>query len=441
MVEQSKASRTQKYLALWAPYMKPMSLRMFFLGFSSGLPPLLILGTLSFWLRESGIELQTIGFFSWVGLIYAGKWIWAPAVDNCTIPFWGSRLGRRRSWLLLSQIGLAGSLFLMSVLDPSSQLWLVLGVAMTVAFFSATQDIALDAYRIEAGSTNLQGIFAAMYQAGYRLAMIWAGAGALTLASFGESYLKGQTGWHFAYVCMSFSMAVGVLVTLFSPEPDRQTEVVSAKVPFIIRFRNGFLNPIRDFFKRFQKIAIPILLLVALYRISDVVMGVMANPFYYDLGFTKNEVAFISKVFGVLMTLIGAFIGGAITLRVGVYKALLLGAILSSVTNILFSILSTLGHNVSFLMFTISADNLAAGIASSAFVAFLSSLTSKSFSATQYALLSSLMVLLPKTIAGFSGLAVAHYGYQMFFWGTAILGLPVIALVMGLYAMNRPHPE
>lgn len=426
------------YLKDWAVYLKPETLRMFFLGFSAGLPPLLILGTLSFWLREASIDLKTIGFFSWIGLVYAFKWVWAPLVDHITLPLVGKLLGHRRGWLLFSQIGVALSLLGMGLSDPQLHLSSTILFALLTSFFSATQDISLDAYRIESSCAQVQGALSAMYQAGYRLAMIWAGAGALALAAFAApdaSAPYSYEAWRFAYLVMAASVLIGWLTVFFSPEPIKRQRQWSEELGVFGRLRQGFYAPISDFFKRYQHIALLILLLISCYRISDVMMGVMANPFYHDVGFSKEEVAWVSKVFGVVMTLLGAFIGGVITMRLGVLKTLFLGAVLSSATNVLFSILAHIGHSIAFLMVTVSADNLAAGIASAAFVAYLSSLTNLSFSATQYALFSSLMVLLPKGLAGFSGVLVEATDYSTFFICTALIGVPVMLLIV--YLMRK----
>lgn len=411
---------------LIAPYKNPAALRMFFLGFSSGLPLLLVLGTLSFRLRECGIDLKTIGFMSWVGLCWGMKWLWAPLVDRLPLPWLTARLGRRRSWLLFAQAGLVAGLTLIAFSNPTENLTQTAVFALITAFFGATQDIALDAYRIESGSEDEQAAFAAMYQTGYRLAMIWSGAGALALAAAFDAGAEG--GWRAAYLVMAASLLPGVVTVLTSPEPAAQMTVKRAKNAAAWFYEAACL-PFLDFFKRFGGWAVVVLLLIATYRISDVVMGVMANPFYSDMGFTKEEVAAVSKVFGVIMTLAGAFVGGVVALRIGVMKTLFLGGVLSAATNLLFSILATRGHDLTFLIFTVSADNLAGGLASAAFVAYLSGLTNTAYSATQYALFSSVMLLLPKFLAGFSGVAVEAIGYSGFFTATACLGLPVLVLV------------
>jgi len=403
---------------------------MFFLGFSAGLPLLLVLGTLGFWLREAGIDRSTIGYLSWVALFYAGKWLWAPLVDRLPILFLTKRLGRRRSWLLVAQAIIIFGLIGMATTDPKQNLEPIVWFALLVAFGSATQDIALDAFRIESAKAQYQAALAASYQTGYRLAMIWAGAGALWLAARAETttgiYLA--EAWQFAYLCMALSISVGVVTTLLSPEPQA---VLLPKARSAGQWlQQTLIEPFADFISRYRWQAFLILGLIAIYRISDVVMGIMANPFYVDMGYTKDEVAAVTKVFGVIMTLVGAFLGGLLTMRFGVMRVLLLGGILSAASNLLFAWLSTRGHDLNGLVWVISADNLSSGIASAAFIAYLSSLTNVQYSATQYALFSSMMLLLPKWLAGFSGVYVDTFGYEHFFIATALIGIPVLILIM-----------
>ena len=411
-------------------YLQPASLRMLMLGFAAGLPLLLVLGTLSFRLREAGIDRSTIGYLSWVGLAYAFKWTWAPLVDRLPIPFLTRRLGRRRSWLLLAQSVVMAGLAGMALCDPSQTLGPVVWCALLVAVGSATQDIALDAFRIESAQLDQQAALAASYQTGYRLAMIWAGAGVLWVAAWvqGDASTGYQhAAWQAAYLVMAASMVVGVITVLQSSEP------VPAAIPAARNVREwlqgALLEPFADFVRRYRWQAVLILSLISVYRISDVVMGIMANPFYVDMGYTKAEVATVTKVYGVLMTLLGAFVGGVMALRWGVMWILMLGAILSALSNLLFAWLSGVGHDVQALIAVVSADNLGSGMASAAFIAYLSSLTNIRYSATQYALLSSMMLLLPKFIAGFSGDFVNAHGYATFFNATALLGLPVLVLV------------
>jgi PAT family beta-lactamase induction signal transducer AmpG len=417
----------------WRVYLEPASLRMLALGFSAGLPLLLVFGTLSFWLREAGIDRTTIGYLSWVGLAYGFKWVWAPLVDRLPIPLLTRALGRRRSWLLLSQCTIVAALIGMALTDPKIALMPIVWCALAVAFASATQDISLDAYRIESADVDRQAALAATYQTGYRLAMIWAGAGALWLAARAEVLpVSGATAyqhgaWQTAYLVMAASMVVGIVTVLFSPEPARRELPPARNAAEWLR--GALVEPFADFLRRYRWQAALILALIAIYRISDVVMGIMANPFYVDMGFTKDEVAAVTKIYGVIMTLVGAFIGGVLSMRFGVMRILMLGAILSAASNLLFAWLAGHGHDVTALIFVVSADNLSSGIASAAFVAYLSSLTNVNYSATQYALFSSMMLLLPKTIAGFSGQYVDSFGYGSFFTGTALLGVPVLLLV------------
>jgi len=311
--------------------------------------------------------------------------------------------------------------------------------AIAVAFCSATQDIALDAFRIESANAERQGALAAAYQTGYRLAMIWAGAGVLWIAA-GAEVAGGQAyqpaAWRTAYLVMAASMLVGVATVLLSSEPPRPPARPARSTPEWLR--NVLVEPFAEFIRRYRWQAALILALIATYRISDVVMGIMANPFYVDMGYTKGEVATVTKVFGVIMTLVGTFIGGVLSMRLGVMRVLMLGAALSSASNLLFAWLGGQGHNVQALVWVVSADNLAGGIASAAFIAYLSSLTNVQYSATQYALFSSMMVLLPKWLAGFSGRFVEATSYPQFFTMTAFLGLPVLLLVALASRVKQP---
>lgn len=453
-VPTSSAPARRRRLRAWLDalrvYAEPPVARMLLLGFSAGLPLLLVFGTLSFWLREAGVDRTTIGFLSWVALAYAFKWAWAPLVDRLPLPWLTRRLGRRRSWLLAAQCAVAAGLVGMALADPQAQLGTLAAFALLTAFASATQDIALDAYRIESAPVDRQAALAAAYQTGYRVAMIWAGAGVLWIAArFDPSEATYEHApWTIAYLAMAASMAVGMVTVLLAPEPQpraplaptAQESAFAARLArigrlpvrlarLIVWLHGAAVSPFVDFVARYRWHALLLLALIATYRVSDIVMGVMANPFYRDMGFSKDEVAAVSKFYGVAMTLLGAFVGGVLALRIGVLRTLAAGAALSAATNLLFAWLATRGHDLGFLVFAVSADNLSAGIASSAFVAYLSGLTNVAYSATQYALFSSVMLLLPKFLAGFSGWAVDRFGYEAFFVGTALLGVPVLALV------------
>ena len=430
MSSHSAPAARRSWRQAWLVYLEPASLRMLALGFSAGLPLLLVLGTLSFRLREAGVDRTTIGYLSWVGLAYAFKWVWSPLVDRLPLPLLTRRLGRRRGWLLLAQGLVMAGLVGMALTDPSAELAPLVWCALLVAFGSATQDIALDAFRIESADAERQAALAATYQTGYGVAMIWAGAGVLWIAARAE--IPGLVGyqvgaWAAAYLVMAASMLVGTVTVLLSPEPaPRPLPPAKGLGDWL---RGAVVEPFADFIKRYRWQAALILALIAVYRISDVVMGIMANPFYVDMGYSKDEVAAVTKVFGVVMTLAGAFVGGVLSMRLGVMRVLMLGAVLSALSNLLFAWLGQRGHDLTGLVLVVSADNLAGGIASAAFIAYLSGLTNVQYSATQYALFSSMMLLLPKWLAGFSGQFVDAHGYSAFFTGTALLGLPVLLLV------------
>ncbi|MFO1228756.1 MAG: MFS transporter [Alicycliphilus sp.] len=430
MSSHSAPAARRSWRQAWLVYLEPASLRMLALGFSAGLPLLLVLGTLSFRLREAGVDRTTIGYLSWVGLAYAFKWVWSPLVDRLPLPLLTRRLGRRRGWLLLAQGLVMAGLVGMALTDPRAELAPLVWCALLVAFGSATQDIALDAFRIESADAERQAALAATYQTGYRLAMIWAGAGVLWIAARAE--IPGLVGyqagaWAAAYLVMAASMLVGTVTVLLSPEPaPRPLPPAKGLGDWL---HGAVVAPFADFIGRYRWQAALILALIAVYRISDVVMGIMANPFYVDMGYSKDEVAAVTKVFGVVMTLAGAFVGGVLSMRLGVMRVLMLGAVLSALSNLLFAWLGQRGHDVTGLVLVVSADNLAGGIASAAFIAYLSGLTNVQYSATQYALFSSMMLLLPKWLAGFSGQFVDAHGYSAFFTGTALLGLPVLLLV------------
>ena len=423
---------------LFTIYTQTNVLRMLFLGFSAGLPLLLVFGTLSFWLREAGLELSAIGFFSWIGLVYAFKWAWSPLVDQLPIPLLNKKLGKRRSWLLLSQITVAVGLIGIATTDPARGISGLIGFALLTAFASATQDIALDAYRIESGLIEDQGAMAATYQMGYRLAMITSSAGALFLASWLDQTdnIYEPKPWMYTYIWMAALMVVGMVTTILSPEPspnnihpNPERDARSQSERIVSWFRNAVVMPFVDFIRRYRLQAIILLAMISLYRISEIVMGVMSNPFYIDMGFSKQEIATVSKIFGVIMTILGALVGGSLIKYFGVFKILFIGAALSSLTNLLFAWLSLNEPSIGALTLTVSADNFSAGVASAAFIAYLSSLTNIQYSATQYALFSSLMFLLPKSIAGWSGVFVETWGYAYFFLTTALIGIPSLMLV------------
>ncbi|WP_166837232.1 AmpG family muropeptide MFS transporter [Rheinheimera pleomorphica] len=417
-------------------YCQRRVLAIFIFGFSSGLPLMLVFGVLSFWLREAGVSRADIGYFSWVALAYAIKWLWSPLADHLQIPYLHRKLGRRRSWLLLSQLAIVAAVLCMAATDPQQNLALMAAFAVLLAFASATQDINVDAFRIESAPEQLQAALAAAYLTGYRLAMILASAGTLWLAAlFSANDSYDLAGWQLAYLAMALCMLPGIVTTLASKEPVSQLQQHTSAGGTAWQRCLGWLQqavvaPFIDFFSRYKWHALVILALIACYRLTDIVMGVMANAFYVDMGFSKEEVASISKIYGVLMTLLGAALGGVLINRFGTAKILFLGALLSAATNLLFAALSQIGYDLAWLTLIISADNLSAGIATSAFIAYLSSLVNLAFTATQYAMFSSLMLLLPKFVGGFSGSWVEQLGYSPFFIMTALMGIPALLLIV-----------
>ncbi|MEJ2142827.1 MAG: AmpG family muropeptide MFS transporter [Gammaproteobacteria bacterium] len=424
-------------------YSKPRVIGMLFLGFAAGLPFLLVFSTLSAWLTEAGTSRATIGFFSWVGITYSIKFFWAPVVDRLPLPFLTKLMGKRRSWMIVAMLGVATGLCGMALTDPSAHIMSMAIFAVLVAFASATQDIVIDAYRIEAVIPEYQAAMAATYILGYRLALLVTGAGALAMAD--------QTSWMNTYFTMALLTLVGIITVLIIREPEssinkdtimREQRVIdfmerSAHLPEKLRtamawFIGAVICPFTDFFQRNGSFAIVMLLFISLFRISDITMGVMANPFYLDLGFSKTEIAWVAKGFGFVMMLIGAATGGVMVTRFGIMRPLLLGAILVAATNLLFAFLAKIGADLSFLIVVISADNFSGGLATAVFIAYLSSLTNTAYTATQYALFSSLMTLVPKFLGGFSGIIVEQQGYFFFFVYAAVVGIPAIALVMYL---------
>jgi PAT family beta-lactamase induction signal transducer AmpG len=481
------------------------------LGFSAGIPILLIFSTLSLWLSEAGVSKSAVTYFSWAALGYSFKFIWAPIVDKLPLPFLSKALGRRRGWLLLAQCAVIGSILWMSSVDPITGLSAMAFGAVALGFSSATQDVVIDAYRIECAEPKVQALLASSYIAGYRIGMVVAGAGGLYLAYlFGsrpDTYI--YAAWQKTYIIMALVMGVGILTTLIIPEPETAGKsaypystssymrffglfvlsvcaliityyyfpnitiaannyqglikffigvcqlTLSLMVAVLIGFLGAkygladremvlenYYQPVMEFFHRYGRLAVWILLLIGFYRISDIVLGAISNVFYQDLGYNKLQIANVTKVFGVIMTILGSFIGAFLVLRWGVFKVLLLGAVLSALTNIAFIWLSLAAAvaepSIQNLTFVIAIDNLSAGLAVAVFVAWLSSLTSISFTATQYAIFSSLMTLFPKLLGGYSGTMVESLGYSWFFIITALLGIPVVVLILYL---NKRIPQ
>ncbi len=500
-------------------FLHPRVVTMLFFGFSAGVPILLIFSSLSLWMREAGVERSAVTFFSWAALGYSFKFVWAPLVDQMPVPFLTKIFGRRRGWILTAQAGIITAILWMAMTDPASghsQLTVMAMAAVLLGFSSATQDIVIDAYRIESAGADLQAMMASAYIAGYRIGMLVAGAGALFIADLlGSSKGAYSYGaWQTTYWIMAGVMSVGIVTALMIKEPEIERApslnygtwayvrsfmlFLFAAAGFIIWFyltgdlatgvkttlgqwvanrnlagfvvealrltggigiaviiarvltgigfvdrnmvHSSYVEPVSDFFNRYGgSLAWLLLALIGLYRISDIVLGVISNVFYQDLGFSKTDIAGVVKTFGLLMTIAGGFLGGILSMKYGVIRILFAGALLSSLTNVLFVVMAKIGPSLPMLYLVISADNLAGGLASAAFVAFLSSLTSIRFTAIQYAVFSSLMTLIPKVFSGYSGSIVDTLGYPAFFMITAVMGLPVLVLVW--YSGKYLKPE
>ncbi len=498
----------ESWQSAFATYTHPRVLTLLFLGFSAGLPYLLIFGTLSLWLVKAQVDIETVTYFSWAALGYSFKFVWAPLIDRLPLPILDTLLGRRRSWLLVAQGLIVMAICWMAMTEPKLALAQMAYAAVLLGFAAASQDIVIDALRIESAPKAYQAAMSAMYTAGYRTGMLVAGAGAFYLvAYFGIEHRYVYEAWRYTYLIMAGLMIVGIATTLVIKEPARNQErdshihstmdyvrflglFIITTGTFILAFvflnpveliyallhkqigmdalltrfvgqtcrlliaialalgaayllvtlhvvnrmmvRETYIEPFVDFTRRYQHTFIIVLLLIGFYRIADIVLGVVAITFYEYLGFTEIEIATISKTFGLFMIVAGGFIGGLLTARYGVLRILLLGSILAAATNILFMLQASIGHSNWMLTIIIAADNLSAGLAGTAFIAYLSSLTNISFTAVQYAIFSSIMTLLPKLIGGYSGSMVKNIGYSNFFLVTACMGIPVILLILYL---------
>jgi PAT family beta-lactamase induction signal transducer AmpG len=411
----------------WRFYLQEKVLVLFFLGFSAGLPFPLVYATLTAWLEEAGLERSTISTFAWLGFAYSFKFAWSPLVDSLKLPLLTRWLGQRRSWLILAQVSVGVGLLAMSSTDPALATPLFVVFSILVAFSSATQDVALDAYRIEIAGSDLQPVLAASYQYGYRMAVLFGTAGALYIAEFGS--------WLLAYKVMALAMGVGVIATLWASEPDVERKPRYVVAESLLRkislwFVSSIAGPFRDFFKRFGPAGWILLAFIALYAISDRVLGILANPFYLDIGFTKAQMATIAKVYGTIPSFVGIAAGAWMAVRIGISRCLFIATFLIASTNLFFAVLSMIGPEPWMLAVTITADNFAQSVAGTILIAYLASLTSASFTATQYALFSSLMSFFGKLIAGYSGNVQEAIGWTGFFLYAAATGIPAIILAL-----------
>jgi PAT family beta-lactamase induction signal transducer AmpG len=411
---------------------------MLLLGFSSGLPFLLSVGTLGVWMTQAGVDIKTVGLMSLANVAYSFKFLWAPMIDNVPVPGLSSLLGRRRAWMLVSQAAVIGALIALSQSNPPDHLDSIALAAVILAFGSATQDIAVDAWRIEVASPEEQPLMAAITTLGYRLGLLAAGAGAL--------FLSTRPTWESAYLIMAAAMSIGVIGAIFAnrtAEPEgpvageqtigEATRGLGRGPARVLQFLyRAIVAPFIDFFARHGvMVALLILLLISLYSISDRVMGILASPFYIRQGFTTDEIAIVSKTYGVWIGIAGALLGGLAAIRLGPKMTLILGVLLGSASNLAFAWLSTRGHDLNAFVIAITFENALGGFSGTALIAFISSLTNVKFSGTQYALFSSFAAMPGKFVGAGSGyLMEALGGYFPFFIATAAMGVPALILAV-----------
>lgn len=387
------------------------------LGFSSGLPLLLTGGTLKLWLAEAKVDITTIGYFSWVGMMYSLKFIWSPLLDSLSI---GS-FGRRRSWIVLMQIGLVASIFMLGQLDPAKSISTMAFVALLVAFFSATQDIAIDAFRREYLDEIELGLGSTMTMYGYRIAMLISGGLAVAMAD--------HFSWQIVYLIMALLMFLGIIATFYAPEPP----------PFEIKdksFYNSVIGPFKEFISRDGSLVI--LLFVLLFKLGDALSGSMLNPFYKEMGFEKTDIGLIAKTFGLASSLVGLFIGGVVIYYIGILRSLWIFGILQALSTGSFALITYVGPERWALALTVIFEDVSSGMGSAAFVAYMASITNRQYTATQYAILSSIATLGRNFFSGFSGHMVKSLGWGNFFYTCALIALPGLIF---LVIMTKKYPN
>lgn len=398
-----------------------------FLGFSSGLPILLIAGTLSTWLREADVSRSAIGLFSFVFAPYVFKFAWAPLMDRLPLPPLTTWLGRRRGWILATQVGLMLAIWGLGRTDPATDLLVVAVMALAVAAFSASQDIVIDAYRIESLPESKLGAGAGVVVLGYRIGMFIATWGALRIADAAD--------WQTAYTVMAALVVIGMITVLLIPEPEGSTfRAPRQGRGFTAWLQSAVIEPFSDFFGRHGLgVAVAILALISVFKASDVLLTLLANPFYIDVGFTKAEIADVTKLFGVWMTIIGGLVGGIVVFRLGLLTSMIVAAIAMAASNLMFALLAVSGPQLSMFVLTIAVENLSSGLGTAVLVAFLSALCNIHYTAVQYALLTSFMQLLGKfVIVPSSGFYADAFGWFWFFVTSTVFALPALLLLAWL---------
>ncbi|MEO5335471.1 MAG: AmpG family muropeptide MFS transporter [Magnetospirillum sp. WYHS-4] len=402
-------------------YLDRRILTVFLLGFSSGLPLALTGATLAVRLTEAGVSLAAVGLFALVGLPYTFKFLWAPIMDRAGLPILTPLFGRRRGWMLATQGALIAALLALGGVDPAGHPWETAALALLVAFCSASQDIVVDAYRVEILDEAQYGAGAAAVQFGYRLAMLASGAGALWLAD--------AVPWPTVYAAMAALVGVGVATVLVNREPTTPLAAIGHPRSFLAWTKDAFGGPFLDMIRRHGKGVALILVFVVLYKFGDAMAGVMANPFYVKIGFTKSEIASVSKVFGFFATILGTALGGVLVAKLGIFRSLLVCGVLQAASNLMFAAQAVAGADLQFLIATIGIENLSGGMGSAAFVAYISRLCNIGYTGTQYALLSSLAALGRTGLASWGGFLAESLGWVDFFLLSTLAALPGIALI------------
>jgi len=401
------------------PYLEKKILISLIMGFVSGVPLLLTITLLQAWLTDEGISKSTIGLFALVGLPYSLKFLWAPFFDRYVI----SKLGRRRGWLIISQVLLILSIIGLGLTNPALNPFNVAVLALLVTFFSASQDIVIDAFRRESLHDNEQTLGASAYVLGYRVGALAAGAGGLILAD--------MMSYQYVYSIMAVIMIIGVITTLLAEEPEAVGEPSS--------FINAVKNPFIEFFQRFKdknntNLMVPILILmfILLYKVGDTMAHSLSTNFYLDIGFTKTEIGTVVKIFGLIATLIGAFLGGVISLKIGLFRSLIMFGLFQAIATLGFAVLAIMGNSILALMVVISLENLAAGMGYTAYLAFIANMTNKEFTATQFALMTAIMSL-PRTIfSGSSGFLVELFDWELYFVFCSLIAIPALIILSKL---------
>ena len=447
----SEVQRENEFIQIIKSLKHPKYASMLILGFASGLPLLMVFQKLSIWLREVGIDKSTIGFMYWITIAYTLKWLWSPGVDRIKIPVLTDKLGQRRSWMIVAMCGTAIGLMLIAGSDPVNALWTTLLGAFILAYSGATLDIAIDAWRIESAETKDQGFMAAVYQLGYRFAIMFSGVG-IGLADYFP--------WTVTFTLMAVIMLLGAILVLKMREPARESLQIREAKPFFHAVSGSIVEPFKQLFVRYGIWLVPVAAIVALYRLPDFTMGVMAAPLYIDLGYSKSVIGGFQSGIGPWITTAGTFLGALFIVRFGVMKALLIGAPLTFITTAAYAGLASMGapdqadiiraandgelvgvtppDNI-WLLSAIAADNIAGGFVGTAFIAYLSSLTDPKNAATQYACLSSLYAFFCKFAAGFSGVIANSIGYAGLFLLSASYVIPVAAIIVFLLVTAPKH--